>query len=287
MLALWALFVLSAVVVAWALEIDSRLTLESQANRVIEAEAMASSGAELALHPAVTAATPVLRGSLGPRQSYEATIVGEGGRLNLNWIVAGEDPQRRELLRRFLEVKGVDLNERDAMIDALYDWVDPDNLPRLNGAEMDADYRPTNTFLTNIGQLKQIRGWEEFTSAPDWESDLTINSSGPVDLLWAAPDVLLALGLDQRMIEQFISLRSGPDEIRGTEDDTEFKAIDELRMALGLSELQFQQLQPLVGMNDQVVRIVSVGRSANVSREIQMIARKSGGAPQLIYYKML
>ena len=52
MLALWALFVLSAMVVAWALDIDSRLALNGEASRVLEAEAMASSGAEIALHPA-------------------------------------------------------------------------------------------------------------------------------------------------------------------------------------------------------------------------------------------
>ena len=55
MLALWALFLLSAMVIAWALDIDSRLTLSGNASRVVEAEAMASSGAEVALDPAVEA----------------------------------------------------------------------------------------------------------------------------------------------------------------------------------------------------------------------------------------
>ena len=45
MLALWALFLLSAMVIAWALDINSRLTLSGEASRVVEAEAMASSGA--------------------------------------------------------------------------------------------------------------------------------------------------------------------------------------------------------------------------------------------------
>jgi len=42
MLALWALFLLSAMVIAWALDIDSRLTLSGNASRVVEAEAMAA-----------------------------------------------------------------------------------------------------------------------------------------------------------------------------------------------------------------------------------------------------
>ena len=53
MLALWALFLLSAMVISWALDIDAQLSMSGGANRILEAEAMASSGAEIALHPAI------------------------------------------------------------------------------------------------------------------------------------------------------------------------------------------------------------------------------------------
>jgi type II secretory pathway component PulK len=122
MLALWALFLLSAMVISWALDIDSRLTLSGDANRGLAAEAMAASGAEVALHPSVKPSSPNLHRALGTRGSYDVRITGEGGRLNLNWLTAGEDPIRLEILRKYLELKGVDLNERDRMIDALLDW---------------------------------------------------------------------------------------------------------------------------------------------------------------------
>src|SRR3954452_11857932 len=108
MLSLWALFVLAGMVISWALEIDSRLALNGAANRVLEAEAMACSGSEIALHPAVGPGSPLLRGGLSRTQTWETRITGEGGRLNLNWVVAGENPQRLELLRKFLETKGID-----------------------------------------------------------------------------------------------------------------------------------------------------------------------------------
>src|ERR1700719_2761005 len=53
MLALWALFLLSAMVISWALDINTRLTISGSANRLLEAEAMACSGVEVAMHPAV------------------------------------------------------------------------------------------------------------------------------------------------------------------------------------------------------------------------------------------
>src|SRR5438552_7891447 len=178
MLALWALFLLSAMVISWALDIDSRITLSGDASRALEAEALACSGAEVALSPMVQTGSPALHGSLGRNQTYEARLTGEGGRLNINWLVSGENPQRLEVLRKYLETKGVDLNERDRMIDCLLDYVDPDDLPRLNGAESEKDYQPKNALLQRIEELKEVKGWEQFTARPDWVADFTIYSSG-------------------------------------------------------------------------------------------------------------
>jgi general secretion pathway protein K len=288
MLSLWALFLLSAMVISWALEIDSRLALAGHANRILEAEAMASSGAEVALHPRVKPNSPNLSRRVGQQESYEARLTGEGGRLNLNWLVAGEDPGRLEILRKYLDNKGIDLNERDRMIDCLLDWVDPDNLERLNGAEDSEDYHPANTLLTRIDQLKKVKGWKEFTAQPDWDNDFTLNSSGPVDLTWASRDVLMALpGMTDAIVDRFLELRRGPDGIDGTEDDPGFKSLEDVRAALGLSPEQFKQLAGLVGFKDPIFRVVSVGKSGDTTRIIQMVVRKIGNQPQLITWKEL
>ena len=288
MLSMWALFLLSAMVVSWAIDISSALTLNGMASRVIEAQAMAASGGDIALHPAVRPGSPLLRGGASRTQTFEARITGEGGRLNLNWVVAGENPARLDLLRRFLERKGIELNERDHMIDCLLDWVDPDNLVRLNGAEDEEDYRPRNTLLTRIDDVKLIRGWGEFVSRPGWDAEITVNSTGPIDLAWAPADLLLSLpGMTEPLVEQFLSLRRGEDELDGTEDDAQFKSLEDVRVALGFSSEQFKQIAALVGFRDQVVRIVSTGKSSNVTRVVQMIVRKSGAVPQLISWKEL
>ena len=60
MLSLWALFLLSAMVISWALDIDSRLSLSGNANRLLEAEALACSGAEVAMQPLVKPGSPAL-----------------------------------------------------------------------------------------------------------------------------------------------------------------------------------------------------------------------------------
>jgi general secretion pathway protein K len=287
MLSLWALFLLSALIINWALDINSRITLTGNASRTLEAEAAACSGAEIALDPDVEPGDIVLHGSLGARQTYNAQLTGEGARINLTWIVAGENPQRIEILRRYLAEKGVELNQGAQMIDCLLDYVDPDDLPRLNGAEQSANYHPKNALLQRIEELKEVRGWEQFTSQPGWEDDFTLYSSGPVDLAWANRDVLLALpGMTEPIVDRFLELRRGPDGIDGTEDDPEFQSLDDVRVALGFSPEQFAQLSGLIGFKDKVMRVVSVGKSGDATRTVQMIIRKSG-TPQMIRWKEL
>lgn len=287
MLSLWALFLLSALIINWALDIDSRITLTGHASRNLEAEAAACSGAEIALDPDVEAGDTVLTGSLGKGQSYEAHLTGEGGRINLTWIVAGENPQRIEILRKYLEVKGIELNDREHMIDCLLDYVDPDDIPRLNGAEASDTYHPKNQLLQRIEELKQVQGWEQFTSQPNWEDDFTLYSSGPIDVAWASKDVLLALpGMTEPIVDRFLELRRGPDGIDGTPDDPEFQSLDQVRVALGFSPEQFAQLSGLIGFKDKVMRVVSVGKSGDATRTVQMVIRKSG-TPQMIRWKEL
>ena len=157
---------------------------------------------------------------------------------------------------------------------------------RLNGASDSEDYHPAHTLLTRIDDLKKVKGWEAFTSASGWDDELTVNSSGPVDLAWAPRDVLRALpGFTDAMVERFLQLRAGPDGKDGTADDTVFNSLDDIRAALGLSPEQFQALSPFVSFNDPVLRIVSTGRSSDVTRVIQLVFRRAGTTAQLITWK--
>lgn len=278
MLALWALFLLSAMVISWALDINARLAISGSANRLLEAEAMACSGVEVSMHPSVKSGSTALRGSFPPNQSFEARITGEGGRLNLKFLLAGENPVYLEVLRKYLEVKGVDLNERDRMIDCLLDWVDPDNLVRVNGAEDEPGYKPTNGPLKTLEELKRVKGWEEFTSQPNWDADFTLNSTDArIDINSASRDVLLSLpGFTELMADRLLQMRRGPDDIEGTEDDLKLDP-GLIQNALGFRQDQFNQLAGLITFDSQVVRIVSIGKSGPVSRTVRVVIYKVSG----------
>src|SRR5438067_3132122 len=287
MLALWGLFLLSALVISWALDIDSRLSLSGDGARMLKAEAVACSGAEVALHPAVQPGSPNLSGELDNGATYQARLTGEGGRLNINWLVAGEDPEKLEILKRYLENKGIDLNERETMVDSLLDWVEPNTgLHHLNAPPESDDYHPSHSLLTRIDELKKVAGWSEFTSTPGWEDEFTLNSSGPVDLAWASRDVLLALpGLTPEIVDRFLQLRQGPDGIDGTEDDMQLKGIDDALTALGFIGEQGKELNGLISFKDPVLRVISVGTAGKAKRTVQMVFRRIGAVPQLITWK--
>ena len=286
MLALWALFLLSAMVISWALDIDSRLALSGNANRVLAAEAMAASGGDVALHPNIAAGSPNLHRKMGDRESYDVAVTGEGGRLNLNWLTTGEEPTKLGILRRYLELKEIELNDRDTMIDSLLDWVSPNRgLHHLNAPPESDDYHPAHAPLASVDELKKVFGWEALTSKLGWDEDFTINSSGPIDVAWAPRDVLRALGIGDDVVDRFLQMRRGPDGIDGTPDDAQFSSLADVQIALGMRPDQFQQISGLVNFKDQVFRIMSMGKSGDVTRFLQMIVRKGGGIPQVISWK--
>ena len=298
MLALWALFLLSALVISWALDINSRLSISSEGTRMLKAEVVACSGAEVALHPFVKPGSPNLRGQLGNGASYEARLTGEGGRLDLNWLVAVEDPERLGILRRYLENKGIDLNERETMVDSLLDWVEPNTgLHHLNAPPESDDYHPPHAGgLTQVDELKKVAGWADFTATPGWDDDFTVNTArtgtgGGVDLQWASRDVLLALpGITPEIVDRFLQVRQGPDGIDGTEDDVQFANIDDplLLNALGIRHDQFQYLKQksLIRINIPVWRVRSVGTAGNTTRTVQMVFQRVGpGQPSVITWK--
>jgi type II secretory pathway component PulK len=248
---------------------------------------MAASGADVALHPSIALGSPNLHKKMADRESYDVAVTGEGGRLNLNWLTAGEDPTRVGILRRYLELKGIEMNDRDTMIDSLLDWVSPNvGLHHLNAPPESDDYHPAHAPLTSVDELRKVFGWTEFTSKLGWDEDFTINSSGPIDLAWASRDVLRVLpGVRDDLADRFLQSRRGPDGIDGTGDDAQFASLTDVYIVLGLTEEQFQQIASLVAFKDPVFRIMSMGKSGDVTRSLQMIVRKGGGIPQVISWK--
>jgi hypothetical protein len=295
LLALWALFLLSAMVIAWALNINSRLAYSSNANRMLEAEAMASSGANIALCREISPSSPNLHRQMDDRERYDVQITGECGRLNLNFFTQGEDPNKLRILRQYLNLKGIDINDLDVMIDSLLDWVSPTaGLQHLNACPESDDYHPAHAPLASMAELKKICGWAEFTSKPGWDRDFTVvGTCGAIDLAYASRDVLRALGIPDDFVDRFLQLRQGPDGIDGTADDAQMDQQTAFAMlGLNAAKLPLGGIQSLVVFKspNAVFRIVSAGKSGDVTRSVEMVVQKQVlgiGHPQVFSWKEL
>ncbi len=282
----WALILLSAAIIAWVDFIQHDLSLHAEANRHVEARAMAHSGVAVALHPLVTKMTPMLREEMGSQLGYEVKMVSEGGKLNLRWWMEGEDPRKTTILKQWMERHGLSFQERETLMDSLLDYVDADDLNRLNGVEEEGDYRAANRPLESVDELAKVYGAEPLIDSPGWRDQLTLYSQGPLDLM-AAPAELLRLipGFDEPRVNALLKLRLGKDGEEGTKDDPQLKNVDQLLGTLGFSQPQQQSILGLVMVNDKTMNIRSTGHSGKVIRQIEVVAVKTSGNPVIRFWK--
>ncbi len=286
LLVLWALLLLSAAVFGFAQWMQQDLQLHAESNRDLEARAMAHSGLAFALHPLVSKLTPGLDEDFGNGLGYAVKMVSEGGKLNIRWLIEGEDQRKLDILRKWLEIRGLTYSERDIFIDSLLDWVDADDAHRLNGVEDEGDYHPPNRPLQELEEIAQVRGSEPLTRTDAWKEALTIYSQGPIDLTAADPELLrLIPGLGEAQIQRFVQFRRGRDNIDGTIDDPEFKKLEDVKVFLGMSAEQFKQLGGLISVNDKTLHVTSEGRSGNAYRQVDVVVLKTGGNPQILSWK--
>jgi general secretion pathway protein K len=148
---------------------------------------------------------------LGPGQ-FEYDITDEEARLNVNTA----PPER---LRRLLESLQVQRNDRDAIVDSIQDWRDPNEEHRLNGAESDdhylkqpLPYRSRNANLESVRELLQIKGITEAIyhgadDRPGLVREVTVKTPGPVNINTGRTHVLRALGLSEAEINQVLQAR--------------------------------------------------------------------------------
>ena len=286
LLVMWALILLTGAIFAWVAVIQSELALHGEANRDVEARAMAHSGLALALHPLVSLKTPALEEEVAPDLGFKVRIVSEGGRLNINWLLVGEEPRKLAILKQWLELRGLDFQQRETFVDCLLDYVDADDLKHLNGQEAEGDYHPANRQLQSVDEIADVAGAAPLVTQAGWKDDLTIDSQGPIDLIAAPVEILRLLpGLGESRIAAFVKFRQGKDGLDGTIDDPEFKSLKDVQTFLGLGDAQFKELGGLVTIKDPTMHIISEGRSGNAYRQVEVVARKAGANPQILSWK--
>ncbi len=127
----------------------------------------------------------------------EMRITDESGRIDLNGAPA-------ELLSDFLMSRGLEQEAAWQIADAIEDWRDPDDLPRLYGAEIDEydaagyPYGPANEPFRSVDELQQVIGMS-FGLFRRLEDLVTVHGRGgqinpafaPAEVIAGMPDVTI------------------------------------------------------------------------------------------------
>lgn len=130
------------------------------------------------------------------------TIEDEERKINLNNLIGtqGNAPidQNVAVFRRLLEILGID----PSVADAVLDWLDNDEAPRVGGAEssyylaLPYPYKSKNDLFDTVEELRLVRGVtpEVFDKLRPF---VTIYSSGKVNINTAPKEILMALSAGQ------------------------------------------------------------------------------------------
>jgi hypothetical protein len=171
------------------------------------------------------------------RGAYQVVVTDEESKLPLNQV-------QPEVLKRLLQNTGVqDQAVQDAIVDAMLDWRDPDNLRRPSGAEdeyyrsLPRPYHAKNGNLESVEELLLVKGitpeiFHGNVTDPDRlaalreqrpherrfgpreylgiRQFLTVHSVGQLNIANAEPEVLWAMGLGAEEIE---AIQKGTPEV--------------------------------------------------------------------------
>ena len=287
LIALMAIVILASAILTWSAYIRQTITVSGEAYNDTEARAMAHSGLAIGMHPLTSKETPALTMEEENDPGFRVRMVSEGAKLNLNTLFNGEDARKIDLFKRWLESRNIDYQDRDRMVDCILDWLDADNVRRLNGQEDGPDYHPPNrgTFLT-VDELAEVAGTEPLTSQPGWKDDLTVFSQGPIDITAADKNILRLLpGVGDDGIDRFLEWRRGGDGIDGTKDDPVIQKLETVQGFLGMNKAQWNSLGGLIMLRDNTWQIISEGWSGKVVRQVTVVVRKGSQNPQILNWK--
>jgi len=141
-----------------------------------------------------------------PYLDVRVRLQSEGGKIDLN---AANQQQLQQLMAQL----PIEQERQTALVSAIIDWRDPDDLVNIEGAEKaeykaaGKRYRPSNKPFQSLEELQMVLGMDE-SILQRLEPLITVYSGQPqVDLTQASREVMLALGLDAALVDQCMQLR--------------------------------------------------------------------------------
>lgn len=212
LIVLWALLLLGTLALSFSFAMRTEALAARNGLDAARAYYQARTGINRAIMQlSVSPPDNVLRETLAGEEedaSYETRVVGEGGKIDVNFVPEG-------VLKEVLRNGGLPPEEAEAVGDAILDWRDDDDMPRPNGAEsayyaaLPVALKPADGKLASVDELLSVKG-----VTPDFFGRLlsrvfTVQGYSPaVDVNAAPVEVLRVLpGFTPEAAEALVSFR--------------------------------------------------------------------------------
>lgn len=246
---------------------------------------------------------------------FSVKIVDCERRMNIN--LASEP-----MLQQALALAGMDAAGAQTVVASIQDWIDPDDLTLISGAEKEyyeggsPSYVPKNGPIDDLSEMLLINGvtpdllWGAANTnrtlaafqakapggmglaardVPQFSvglADLFVPvSSGRININTASPTVLAMLPfMDENLVQEIIRFRAGLDGAEGTEDDTPLRNVGELVNIIP----NRQMVQSLMQFCDVRSRTFEVTVEAEINnyrrRFVALLARENPRSVQILSF---
>jgi type II secretory pathway component PulK len=288
MAVLWLVAILAMACMAALRVISFDMEIATSKIHGSRARHVAEMGIAVGSNPVVKRSDPILRQfNEETGEGFEVRIMSEGGRFNINAILLQDD---KALIREILSKWGLELEDAQAIADALGDWVDADDNVALNGAEKD-EYekagrtnQPFNRPFYDISEVRLVRGMDLVEAVrPDWRDWFTVWSGGALDVNEASAELIAAAAeIPVEQADIIPETVRGTDGIRDTEDDSPFQSAGAALALLGIDLEGRPDIARRFTANDATTRIESIGYAEGAKRKINVIVRNRTGRPALL-----
>ena len=214
-------------------------------------------------------------------------LIDEESKININ-------KANKTILERLFQITlNFDETQAQELAAAIVDWRDTDSeLSIPLGSAEDRDYRnleyPYEAKDADFEVLEEIllvKGMDEniFKKIKNY---ITIYGSGKINVNTASRGVLLALGINQDLVDKIVSFRAGEDGIVGTSDDNIFDTssniVPKLSQSFHLSDSEIAQLSAIVeqylvtNSNNFMARCSAKLNGKKKSSEVIAVINRSG-----------
>ncbi len=225
--------------------------------------------------------------------TIRVAVEDEERKINLNKLILpngnAPDDQKLAVFRRLLEILEVD----PTLADAIVDWIDNDDVPRVGGAEsafygsLPQPYQAKNDLFDTVEELRLVRG---ITPAifEALRPFVTVHSSGTVNLNTAPRQVLMSLSAGQDAADAGEIGESTADAILAYRKEHPFRKIEEVGdVSPFLQDLYKRtRFRDLVTVQGTAFHVRSSGELAGTVRTIDAVGVRAGNDIQWRYWRL-